>query len=1054
MITDMIPVKFDELRTIYHCADLHIRNVRRHNEYREVFEKLYDEIKKDTQNAVVVVAGDIVHAKLEMSPELVDLTFEFFKSLSNILPTIIITGNHDCNLNNLSRMDTLTSIIKNIDNENLFYLKHSGIYDVADTKFIVMSVFDQPNNFISADKVMSDTKVALYHGTVHQAITDTGLKLHNESVKQSIFDGYDIVLLGDIHKHQYMNKQRTIAFPGSLIQQNHGEDENHGLLKWNVKTRKSEFTKLHNDYGYRTLFIDKGVMPDITGLPPRSRLRLKIKDTLPSRVIEIVIEIRKQYPNIHEISEVKIHDLINTNSSSTLKKIDIGDVRDVNFQNTLIKDFLDKNHFLDGSTINKIFEINEDLNSKLPPREIARNIIWKPQTFEFSNLFSYGEDNKINFANLRGVVGLFAPNASGKSNFIEALSFTIFDKSPRAWKAINAKNSRKDWYEAKFEFEIDDNLYRIKRKATTNKVGAVNVKTDFSVKLPSGERRSLNGERRSSTNLQIRSYLGDYDDFQTTALIPQFISNNKNFTTMRQGERKEHFANFLDFLVFGQLYELASNDVRETIAVLKDFERREFSRELASAQLSSKKHSKEYEEKTTRKKEYEVLYKQINAEIKTLTGKLVKFDSITDIDGLRRKRINFNTNIDTYTEEILQLTKKINELKQEEKENIDILKTIDNDIEEKYKLIAEIKKHRDEAQHDFDKYKIKVESKTAQLGDFAKIKYNDDCSVCGENRVFISSKLEEDDLEENKMILKTFEAKINEFNGMLEKGKDVENKYNHFAQLKESINKLVVKISNEEKLKWSTESSLKEATNELKEVERNITTYEKNEKTIKKNREIQTKIDDWENKLEVVETGVAEINQEIMDIHAKIKVYEDQIGKINKEIDYVKNLEQKNTAYKYYLEAVERNGVPLSLMERILPVVESEVNNILSQMVDFSVILGVDANDKDIYGKIVYDEDNIWPIELISGMERFITNVAIRVALIGVSSLPRPNFLVIDEGFGSLDSENANNLYMLFDYLKSQFDFILIISHLDYIKDMVDSAIEIKKVDGFSQIVN
>jgi len=209
MITDTIPIKFDELKTIWHCADLHIRNVRRHNEYREVFDKLYDEIKKDTQNAVVVVAGDIVHAKLEMSPELVDLTFEFFKRLSSILPTIIITGNHDCNLNNLSRMDTLTSIVKNIDSENLFYLKHSGIYDVADTKFVVMSVFDEPSNFIRADKVTGDTKIVIYHGTVHHAVTDTGLKLHNENVKQSIFNGYDIVLLGDIHRKQTIFKYKV-----------------------------------------------------------------------------------------------------------------------------------------------------------------------------------------------------------------------------------------------------------------------------------------------------------------------------------------------------------------------------------------------------------------------------------------------------------------------------------------------------------------------------------------------------------------------------------------------------------------------------------------------------------------------------------------------------------------------------------------------------------------------------------------------------------------------------------------------------------------------------
>lgn len=1054
MTRDKIPVKFNKLKTIWHCADIHIRNVRRHKEYRQVFERLYYEVQKDTENAVVVLAGDIVHAKLEMSPELVDLTFELFKRLTNIIPTIVITGNHDCNLNNLSRMDTLTSIVKNINSHNLFYLKHSGIYDVADTKFVVMSVFDEPDNFIRPEDVDSETKIALYHGVIHQAVADTGWVLHNDKVKQDIFKGYDMVLLGDIHKHQYMNKKKTIAFPGSLIQQNHGEDMNKGFLKWDVPARKAEFIKLHNDYGYRTLLIDNGQMPDITGLPERARLRLRIKDTFTARVTEIMTEIRKQYPHIHEVSEVKLHELMDQNGSSALKKIDIGDVRDIKYQNSLIIDFLKKTHTLDESIINKIFEINYELNSSLPPRDIARNIIWKPKTFEFSNLFSYGEGNKVDFSQLSGVVGLFAPNASGKSNFIEALSFTMFDKSPRAWKASIAMNSRKDHYDSKFEFEIADKIYRIKRKAITNKHDAVNVKTDFSVKLTTGERKSLNGDRRSSTNLQIRSYLGDYDDFQTTALIPQFITNDKNFTTMKQKNRKAHLANFLDLHLFQQLWEMSADAVRDTNAILKEFERREFSKELSSAELSLKKHSKEYKERTERKSEYDKLYKQINTETKKLTSKLVKFDSITDIDGLRRKSINLGTNIDTYEDEMLEMTTKINNLKEKIKEYKDIIKTIDKDIVEKYQLIVEIKKHHHEAQHDFDKYKIKVESKTKELGDFAKIQYNDDCGVCGDNKVFVNSKLDEDDIEENKMIMKTFEDKIAEFDKMLEKGSYVENKYTHYNQLNGNINAYSMELADKEKVKLQKDNALTEATNDLKDVNRNIKTYEKNEKTIKKNKEIQVKIDDWESKLEVVEKGINDIGQEIMDIHGKITVYEDQIKKINKEIDYVRDLEQKSEAYKYYMEAVERDGVPLDIMERILPVIESEVNNILSQMVDFNVILGVDTEDNEIYGKIVYSEDNIWPIELTSGMERFIVNVAIRVALIGVSILPRPNFLIIDEGFGSLDSENANNLYMLFDYLKTQFDFVLIISHLDYIKDTVDSALEIKKENGFSKIVN
>ena len=100
--------------------------------------------------------------------------------------------------------------------------------------------------------------------------------------------------------------------------------------------------------------------------------------------------------------------------------------------------------------------------------------------------------------------------------------------------------------------------------------------------------------------------------------------------------------------------------------------------------------------------------------------------------------------------------------------------------------------------------------------------------------------------------------------------------------------------------------------------------------------------------------------------------------------------------------------------------------------------------------RLVFEADTLDPRNWV--MEKFISGLAIRVALINVCNLPRPNFLVVDEGFGTLDSDNLQSIFMMFDYLKTQFDFINIISHLDAMRDIVDTLVEIKKVDGFSQI--
>jgi DNA repair exonuclease SbcCD ATPase subunit len=112
----------------------------------------------------------------------------------------------------------------------------------------------------------------------------------------------------------------------------------------------------------------------------------------------------------------------------------------------------------------------------------------------------------------------------------------------------------------------------------------------------------------------------------------------------------------------------------------------------------------------------------------------------------------------------------------------------------------------------------------------------------------------------------------------------------------------------------------------------------------------------------------------------------------------------------------------------------------------------LDMDGKNINCHIVYDEENFWPIELTSGMEKFISSLAIRTALVNVSNLPRPNFLAIDEGFGVLDSDNMNSMFNLFDYMKTQFSFIMVISHIDSMRDIVDKLIEIVKSKGQSKI--
>src|SRR6056300_656678 len=468
-------VPFRKLKHIHHISDIQIRNLKRHREYEEVFNKLYEEVKKNPNNAISYIGGDIAHSKTEMSPELVDQLSRLFKNLADICPLVIIAGNHDANLNNPNRMDVLTPIVENLNHPNLHYLKRTGVYRCADTNLVVWDVWDKETDYIKAKDVTDKGKsVVLYHGTVDRSETDLGFKLPSK-VKMKMFKDYDLALLGDIHKRQFINKEETIAHCGSLIQQNHGEDIGKGYLLWDMETLKSQYIQLPNDYGYYTVNIDNGKLPDLSDLPKKPRVRIRVSNTKPAQLKRVMTQLQKK-AKIQESVVTRVDGL--NNEKVRDKKFNIGDVNSVDYQYGLIQDYLNNNYAVDEDTLVKIKGILEELNQEISSEDILRNINWKLKKFEFSNMFSYGEDNEVDFTKLNGIIGLFAPNASGKSALLGALAFCLFDTSTRAVRANDIINKSKNNLHCKLNFEIDGVDYFIEKKGKRN-LSSRHVKVDI-----------------------------------------------------------------------------------------------------------------------------------------------------------------------------------------------------------------------------------------------------------------------------------------------------------------------------------------------------------------------------------------------------------------------------------------------------------------------------------------------------------------------------------------------------------------------------------------------
>ena len=71
-----------------------------------------------------------------------------------------------------------------------------------------------------------------------------------------------------------------------------------------------------------------------------------------------------------------------------------------------------------------------------------------------------------------------------------------------------------------------------------------------------------------------------------------------------------------------------------------------------------------------------------------------------------------------------------------------------------------------------------------------------------------------------------------------------------------------------------------------------------------------------------------------------------------------------------------------------------------------------------------------------------------------MSQISKPRFMIIDEGFGALDTNNLSEIGRIFNYLRSKYRFILLITHIDSIKDDLDMQLEIKKYGEYSRVNN
>jgi DNA repair protein SbcC/Rad50 len=160
--------------------------------------------------------------------------------------------------------------------------------------------------------------------------------------------------------------------------------------------------------------------------------------------------------------------------------------------------------------------------------------------------------------------------------------------------------------------------------------------------------------------------------------------------------------------------------------------------------------------------------------------------------------------------------------------------------------------------------------------------------------------------------------------------------------------------------------------------------------------------------------------------------------------------------------AFGKKGVPAMIIEAAIPEIEDEANALLTKITSGRMHLRFDTQRETVKGDTVEtleikiaDELGTRPYENYSGGEQFRVNFAIRIALsklLARRAGAQLQTLVVDEGFGALDSTGRDKLVEAINAVQDDFQRILVITHLDELKDAFPARIEVTKTANGSQI--
>jgi DNA repair exonuclease SbcCD ATPase subunit len=711
----------------------------------------------------------------------------------------------------------------------------------------------------------------------------------------------------------------------------------------------------------------------------------------------------------------------------------IENIMDVNYQRSLMKEFISR----EGKNVefNRILALDEKVNGEL---NIDLNNIqhksWSIKWVMIDNFLSFGEQNYVPFTRLKGltIVNSIPANQGGKTTLtIDAIKFLLHGNTTKTDTNEQIFNQFSDKNElvvrGMIEIENEETIIERKMRRTAKKGGGWTVvnKVNYYKILPDGDEEELNEEDAKQTTRKIKDSIGSEKDFEMLVLATEKnLDELIGLTTTESGK------------ILTRLIGLEVLEMKETIVrgMYNEFSRKKKSNEYDVITLNQ-----EIEEHQNKIQQFQDLEQSLNEDLETTKGKIKDLEEERDALLSNKQTIDVTIsemNPDSLEETIkvlidkgVELNKKVSEIKEE------LVKIGDVNFDED--AFHQLSKHSNDL----------VTQKALKGAESNRLKRVVSDLVAGGICQSCNRKL--DDVDNSEHIAK-HEQEIEKLKeeltqleeNLLETNTELES-INTTKRLVDEKNKKELDIDRFEVEMGGLRNKVVEKKNDLKK-------YNLNLEAINLNRGIDISVTKIKTDLSVENYSKDETIKKIERVQSDLTINAENIVNKNKLIATIKKEEEIDKIFKIYIELVGKKGISKLVLRSVLPIINSELQRLLEDVVDFEVEIFI--NDKnDVHFTLT--KDGIQKLlKSGSGFEKTASSLALRAVLGKLSTLPMPNFITFDEVLGKVAPENLEKLKTLFDKIKDMYDIVFFITHNDLVKDWGDNVITVVKENNVSRV--